>query len=114
MARLAARVSEHERLLMTPNSYAAQQAAVPAPASVRKPRVAILGLINGQTGIVQARAGHLADLQFVDKDRQIGNFPQSAECVVVVKKFIDHAWINAAYRRFGSDRLYHANGGINS
>lgn len=64
----------------------------------RKPRVAVLGLMPRQVAEVQARVGKIADLQFLERERNPGKFPTSAEAVVFMTKFTDHTWYSAAQR----------------
>lgn len=75
-------------------------------------RVCIVGLLGGQQNEVKRRAPNTVELMFISQDAHEPKFPQSAEWIVLVKKFVKHNWTTAAFQARERDRVFHVDGGI--
>ena len=76
-----------------------------------KVRIAILGPMDGQAGVIASRCGRRARLSFVNRDRGDKCFP-SCDHLILWTKFIQHRWTEAAYRQFPRDRVHLHDGGL--
>lgn len=83
-----------------------------ASASVAPIRVCIVGLLGGQQNEVRKRAPNTVELMFISQDAHEPKFPQSAEWIVLVKKFVKHNWTTAAFQARDRDKVFHVDGGI--
>ena len=78
-----------------------------------RPLFAIVGLRFGQESHVSRRCRHLADLRFVRADRSETAFP-ACDAVLLLTKFIEHRWTEAAYRAYPRERVHLHAGGMSS
>ena len=75
--------------------------------------IAVVGLRYGQPANVQAECGHLANLKFVDAGRSEPRLPAS-DLIILMTRFIEHRWMNAALRTFPRRSVVLHPGGFSS
>jgi hypothetical protein len=78
-----------------------------------RPVFAVVGLRYGQEAQVSRRCRDLADLKFVRGDRSETAFP-AVDAVLLLTRFIEHRWTEAAYRAFPRERVHLHAGGMSS
>lgn len=61
------------------------------PVKTRLPKVVLVGLMANQQAEVQKAVGHLADLNFVSKERNAGQIPKHADIYVAWSRFCSHS-----------------------
>lgn len=83
------------------------------PNSARRPTVAVVGLRYGQPSTVQTACGHLVFLKFVDASRSATRLPD-ADLVILLTRFIQHRWSEAAFRCFPRQSVVLHPGGVSS
>jgi hypothetical protein len=91
-----------------PNDANLQAADVPR---TYKPRVDVIGLLNGQANIVREHYGHYFSLNFIDA-KHVGSRSITAPDVVMVRKFVNHD-AQGLIKKSGA-ALHYANGGVES
>ncbi len=75
--------------------------------------ITVIGLRFGQPATVQAVCGHLAILKFVEADRSETRFP-ATDLVILMTRFIEHRWTEAAFRRLPRRKVVLHPGGVSS
>jgi hypothetical protein len=73
-------------------------------------RVAVVGLLPRQAQRLRRVAGFDVDLHFLPAGR-CPDFPPGCSRVVLMTRFIPHAWHYAAYAHFGRDQVHLCAGG---
>jgi hypothetical protein len=84
---------------------------VEASAMPKRTRITVIGLRKGQHRVVADKCGKLADLAFLDGDTSSVALPAS-DHIVVMTKFVEHRWTEAAHQRLGRERVHLHRGGI--
>ena len=58
--------------------------------------------------------GKVADLHFLSKDISRPEFRRQADDVILVVKFLSHAWEDAAVQHFGAAHVHRHRGGLST
>ena len=84
--------------------------AAPRVADAKKlPRVAIVGLLPGQYGNVEAQVNGKVDVVWIDKDWSKTKYPPSVDYIICTRH-IQHRWTEAAKLALPSERVFWCEG----
>jgi len=111
MANLTSLVSRLVQRIGNGNGGGSKQAA-PVARARRQPKVTILGMLPGQTQVVQQKLGNKADLNFVDKKRKSDVIPDNQDIIVLWTNFMSHVLFDHAKKakEKGAHLIYHEGG----
>lgn len=80
-------------------------------ATPRPMRILIVGQLEHEFQTVKKACQGLAKLLFRDKDKNCRGLPE-ADRVILVTNFLSHTWQNAAFQKFGRERVHLHDGGV--
>lgn len=94
------------------NANSGSKQATPVVRARRQPKVTILGMLPGQTQVVQQKLGNKADLNFVDKKRKSDVIPDNQDIIVLWTNFMSHVLFDHAKKAKdkGAHLIYHEGG----
>jgi len=102
------RASNHTKRKGHPGEVQAKRHKGTARARIR---IAILGPMDRQAGVIASRCSRQARLKFVNRNRGDRSFP-GCDHLILWTRFITHDWTEVAYRQFPRDRVHLHHGGL--